>query len=201
MGQASCLPFGVKLSMSDLEQIGWEEIEEAASKMFSVWINGGELKWAREAWGHLRNADLASRQTLLDETQAKLRLVTLARIYQEFCGLAWDENPETPLDYLTEDLEIDPVAVGVLAAQTGSDELEESIDDYELLIVALTAVTNSQRQDIFQCLKKAYGDEIRLYGRFWYTRPGLTEDNEGDEFEVTIPNSAALEYVRNGFRT
>ena len=45
--------------MSDSEQIGWEEIEEAASKMFSVWIDGGELKWASEAWGHLRNAGLA----------------------------------------------------------------------------------------------------------------------------------------------
>ncbi len=84
--------------MSDSERIGWEEIEEAASKMFRVWVDGGDLEWAREVWGHLCAAALASRQTLLEETAAKLRLVTLARIYEEFCGLAWDENPETPLD-------------------------------------------------------------------------------------------------------
>lgn len=74
--------------MSDSEQIDWDEVEDAASKMFNVWGAVYELDWAKEAWGHLCAAGLTSRQTFLDETVAKLRLVTLARIYEEFCGLA-----------------------------------------------------------------------------------------------------------------
>ncbi|TMA93748.1 MAG: hypothetical protein E6J74_17185 [Deltaproteobacteria bacterium] len=127
--------------------------------------------------------------------------MTLARIYQEFCGLAWDENPETPIDYLAEDLHIDPVAIGVLAASTGCDELKEAVEEYELHEAALTAVTDNQRDEIFGCLKAAYGDEYRLYSRIWHTRSPLAEkDSEGDEFEVTGSNSTALEYVSNGFR-
>jgi hypothetical protein len=187
--------------MTDPEQIEWDELEEAASKMFSVWVDGCELDWAKEVWGHLSAAGLTSRQTFLAETEAKLRLVTLARIYQEFCGLAWDENPETPTDHLAYDLHIDPVAIGVLAAATGCDEIEEAVEEYELHEAALTAVTNNQRQEIFGCLKAAYGNEYRLYSRIWHTRSHPAEkDSKGDEFEVPDSNSTALEYVSNGFR-
>ncbi|TMA93749.1 MAG: hypothetical protein E6J74_17190 [Deltaproteobacteria bacterium] len=59
--------------MIDSEQLDWKEIENAAFRMFNVWVSGCELLWAKEAWGHLRAAGLASRQTFLDETAAKLR--------------------------------------------------------------------------------------------------------------------------------
>jgi hypothetical protein len=187
--------------MSDSEQINWNEVEEAASKMFSVWIDGCELDWAKEAWGHLGGAGLTSRQSVLDETAAKLRIVTLAKIYHEFCGLAWDEDPETPIAYLAQDLQVDPVAIGVLAGATGPNTLEEAIEEYELYEEAVIAVTDRQRKELFECLKSAYGDEFRLYSRIWHTRSALAEaDSEGDEFEVTDANATALEYVRNGFR-
>ena len=163
--------------MSDSEQIDWDEVEDAASKMFNVWGAMYELDWAKEAWGHLCAAGLTSRQTFLDETAAKLRLVTLARIYQEFCGLAWDEDPETPIDYLAEDLHIDPLAIGVLAGSIGRDELEEAGEEYELHQAALTVVTDNQRQEIFECLKAAYGNEFKLYSRIWHTRSPLSLGN------------------------
>jgi hypothetical protein len=56
--------------------------------MFNVWIDGTELKWAKEAWKHLAKAGLTEATTILEITATKLRLVTLARIYHEFCGLA-----------------------------------------------------------------------------------------------------------------
>lgn len=160
-----------------------------------------ELEWAKEAWGHLCAAGLTSRQTFLDENAAKLRLVTLARIYEEFCGLAWDENLERPMDYVAQHLHIDPVALGVLAASAERDKLEEADDNYELHEAALTAVTDSQRREIFECLKAAYGDEFKLYSRLWHTRSPLAEeDSEGDEFEVSGSNITALQYVSNGFQ-
>ena len=187
--------------MSDTENLEWEEVERAATKMFNVWVDGTELEWAKEAWSHCTAAGLVGARTILDITAANLRLVTLALIYQEFCGFAWDEHPETPVDYLAEDLEIDPVALGILAAKAAPDEFEEFTDDYKLREAALLAVTNSQRQEIFECLTVAYGDEFRLYSRLWHTRSLVPEENsEGDEFEVTGANSSALEYVRNGFR-
>lgn len=139
--------------------------------------------------------------TILEVTAAKLRLVTLAKIYQEFSGFAWDEDPETPLDYLAEDLEIDPVALGILAGKADWNDFEELTEDNYLFGVALETVTNNQRQEVFECLRNAYGDEFRLYSRLWHTRSARVErDSEGDEFKLTGANSRALEYVRNGFR-
>ena len=167
--------------MSESENIGWDEVEEAASKMFSIWIDGHELDWAREAWDHLCAAGLTTRETFLAETEAKLRLVTLARIYHEFCGIAWDENPETPTSYLADDLQIDGLAIGVLAVSIGCNELQEAVEEHELHEAALIAVTDNQRREIFGCLRAAYGDEYRLYSRIWHTRSERADDEREAE--------------------
>ena len=79
---------------------------------------------------------------------------------------------------------------------------KKPLEDYELQQAALTAVTDSQRKEIFECLKAAYGNEFKLYSRIWHTRSPLAEeDTEGDEFEVTDANADALEYCQNRFLT
>lgn len=187
------------------QDTGWERVSHAARRMFNVWVGGSELAWAKEAWRRLHTSGLASDATILEDTASKLRLVALARIYEEFCGLAWDENPETPLNYLAEDLDIDALALGVLAGGTEA-ELEDEADEYKLREAALVAVTNHLRRDVFQCLESAYGGFNQLYSRLWCTSPSaaVTEEDEpyaiGEEFEATPTNAAALSYVMNGFR-
>ena len=183
--------------ISDGEDNGWADVKDAAAKMFSVWVDGHELAWAREAWGHLHPAGLASEETVLEVTVAKLHLVTLARIYQEFCGIAWDENPETPVNDLAEDLDIEPVALGILAASADVEQFHAAVDTNELLESALIAASDCQRVEVFECLKAAYGGDIQLYTRLWHTR---SAEEEGEEFEPTTPNGAALQYVLSGFQ-
>ena len=182
---------------SDGDDNGWADVRDAAAKMFNVWVDGDELAWAREAWGHLHPAGLTGEETVLEITAAKLHLVTLARVYEEFCGLAWDENPETPVNYLAEDLDIEPVALGILAASADAGELKEMVDADELLESALIAASDCQRQEVFECLKAAYGSDAQLYTRLWQTR-SATE--EGEEFEPNARTGPALQYVMNAFQ-
>lgn len=28
----------------------WEDMEDAAARLFHVWMNGGEFAWAQECW-------------------------------------------------------------------------------------------------------------------------------------------------------
>jgi hypothetical protein len=35
--------------MSATDTIGWDEVEHSAAKMFNIWMDGNELKWAKEA--------------------------------------------------------------------------------------------------------------------------------------------------------
>jgi len=178
----------------------WDDISNAALKMFRVWVGGGELEWAKECWGHFEKSGLAVEESWLEYNASLLRLVTLARIYEEFSGLAWDENPETPVGYLAEDLEIDSVALGILAARVLPEDLDDAREDYELREMALTAATNAQRKEIHACLCAAYGGEIALYSRMSRTHPTSdTDESDAEEFRVTAGNCQALEYVQNKF--
>jgi len=180
--------------------VSWADIESAAAKMFKVWTDGGELEWAKECWQHFSEAGLTGNVGVLETTKTYLRLVALARIYEEFCGRAWDENPDTPLDYLAENLEMDPVALGILAASDNEADFRDSSDYYELREAAMRSVTNAMRREIFECLAHAYGNEIKLYSRMSKTNHSADVEDDGDEFEVTGSNSIAYEYVTNGFR-
>ena len=197
---ARSAPSTVRRLMSDIDKIEWDEIDYEASTIFRVWPDGSELAWAEEAWQHLRARGLTETATELDYTKVRLTLVMLGRIYEEFCGVAWDKDPQTPLDELTESLEIDPVALGILAASAGREQFDDAGDEYELLDLAIVAATNELRDGIFECLKSAYGDEEALCRRIWLTRHPLNSEDDAAETEANPPNAAALRYVRNGLR-
>jgi hypothetical protein len=189
--------------MNAHDEIGWEEVKDAAANIFNVWYNGCELSWAKEAWRHFGKAGLNQASSALDRTRVNLRLVALGRIYHEFCGCAWDENPDTPIGYLVEILEIDPIALGIIAASAGTEHFD-IIDERELKESALIIATDLMCKEIFNCLKAAYGDEIKLYSRMWKTSRVADDDDEEDdhvdeEFEVTGHNMRALNYVMQGF--
>lgn len=177
---------------------GWADVQEAAATMFSVWMGGSELEFAKEAWGHLHAAGLARQETIVEATAGKLRLATLARVYEEFCGHAWQENKETPIEWLVEGLDVDPVAVGILAQFYGGHFADVSDDD-ELRQTALNAVKDGQRAEVYRCLRTAYGGDAQLYARLWHTSGLPADTDEGSEFEATFTNAAAYAYVMSGF--
>ncbi len=182
------------------EIIVWNDVSSAAGRMFRIWGAGGELEWAEECWGHFQKAGIAGQVSDIARTSSLLRLVTLARIYEEFSGFAWEENPETPIDYFAENLNIDPVALGILAARATSDSFDDTCDEdgSQLRELALTFVSDAQRKEIYACLCAAYGDDIQLFSRMSRTHPSSDRDSF-DEFEVTAGNCQGLQYVQNGF--
>lgn len=188
------------MSSSYEDTIAWEDVSLAASAMFQVWCDGGEMKWAQECWGHLEEAGLTGNATRLESTATLLRLVCLARIYREFCGLARDEESEISLGLLAEDLEIDSLALGILGHLASPDAFDEVEDEADLREAALHEATDAQRDEIFECLVKAYGGVVPLYSRMSATNQSDPEENDGEEFEVTGPNSAAFNFVVNRFQ-
>lgn len=180
------------------EEIPWDEVVVPASKMFNTWLGGGELEWAQECWRHFNTMGLLDSQTCLGSTRSFLLLVALAKIYQEFCGRAWDENSETPLGDLAEDLDLDGVALGILAARAAPEIVDWDGDDFELRDYALGLVTDAMRKEIHECLCGAYGGEIALYSRMYHTR-NAPEEGCAEEFEVTGANASALHFVQSQF--
>lgn len=177
--------------------VAWEEIEATAKLMFQFWMGGGELMWVRECWQHFEKKGLTRNMGPLEETTTHLRLLTLVRIYEQFSGLEWDDNPQTSLFHLTESLSIDPLSLGLLAGAASPAGFDEDLDEFELKESALIAATDALRQQIHTCLVEAYGGDIALYCRLVTTH--LTPDADPHEFRITNFNYLALEFVTEGF--
>jgi hypothetical protein len=197
------------------DSIPWEEVEDAARSIFSVWAFGSELEWARECWGHFQRAGLASYEGELETTAAYLRLVTLGSAYREFCAIMWDEDTtDIPLTHLSEGLPINPIALGLLAARDLDGDFEGACDEQALEARSLASAISLLLPEVYGCLTEAYGDEVQLYSRMARTQTsGDDEDEERDDsndndeiffhpsiFEPTGRNSSALSFVSNGFQ-
>lgn len=179
------------------DTVPWEEIESAARQMFHVWMGNGEIEWVKECWDHFESKGLTRNTGPLETTATHLRLLALVRIYEQFCGYAWDENPETPLSYLSEKLRIDPLALGILAGAALPTIFNADLDEFDLLDAALIAATDAMRKEIHTCLADAYGGDLALYSRMATTH--LPTDADADEFRITSINYPALEFVTEGF--
>lgn len=177
--------------------VGWDEIESAAAGMFDIWTSGGDLAFAREAWEHLRAAGLADDDTPALATQARLRLIALYRIYEGFCLAKWNENPDTPIAFLAEDLQIDRLALGLLAAPHMHPGDWLAVDEFEMYEVALAAAVKALRPEVLDCLKKAYGGDSALYQRLSRTRSNNDEYDDRD-WDIEGGDVDGYAYVKYG---
>lgn len=177
--------------------VAWEDIEAAAGQMFRVWFGDGELVWAKECWQHFKQKGLTRNTGPLEETTTHLHLLALVRIYEQFCGYAWEANPGTPLSYLTENLSIDPLSLGILAGAASSTASYEDLEEFDLREAALIAATDAMRKEIHTCLAEAFGGDMALYCRMATTN--LPSDADADEFRTTSINYPALQFVTEGF--
>lgn len=177
--------------------VEWDEIEKAASKMFNIWTSGGDLAFAKECWGHLTAAGLTDDDTIVVRTETYLRLVALRLTYSEFCAKKWDQNEETEITYLAENLEIDRLALGLLAHPHIEHGGVSFDDKYELHEAALTAATEVVRSETFECICRAYGGQLGLYQRLSRTAGNASLDDDSD-LEPDGNNLDAFDFVERG---
>jgi hypothetical protein len=86
----------------------WRPVESAATDMFPLFSEPGELAWAEQAWGYIVAAGLASAGTNLERCRASVRFMALATLYLDWCSLAWDEVHDDDVDSSADLLEIEP---------------------------------------------------------------------------------------------
>jgi hypothetical protein len=179
----------------------WIDIEPRASTMFNIWNSGGDLDFAKEAWGHLISAGLAGESGPADETRSLLRLLVLRKICGEFSCVKWEEG--TGDEWCEVDIELDPVALGVLAGEYLKGEAFAYSEERELKSAAIVAVTDALLPEVVRCLLKAYGGTQGLYARLCGIAgngEGTGEDEDEDDptdYEAIGNNLVAFEYVDN----
>jgi hypothetical protein len=87
-------------AQSQADRQEWEDIEELASELFSMWAGGGDLAWAKTAWQALTQVGMTDHTSEAERTICMVRLIALSAIYREFCARAFDEGSSGELQEL-----------------------------------------------------------------------------------------------------
>lgn len=181
----------------------WEEFEDTAAEIFNVWMDGTELEWAKAVWVKLAEAGLTDYETELERTEVCIRLMTLGAIYHDFCHIAWEEGDIPSFCDWAESFAIQASQVGRLleaACPAGFVESEAGCDEIEFLEQAYLVLTDAERLNIHRALSPVpETDAPKVYLALHCTRR-VSEEEDGDAWDVTGTNSAALCFVAEGFQ-
>lgn len=176
--------------------VEWDEISDAASGIFNIWTSGGDLGFAKESWSHLVAGGLTSDDCVYELTRILLRLIALRLIYGEFCAAKWDEQSETSISYLVEDLDIDPLSLGLIAADYLAPGSELG-DRFSLRGAALEAAVERLKPEVFACLLNSYGGTVEFYFRLSRTAGSLAVNDDSGDGSTVTGDYAALDFIRN----
>ncbi len=188
----------------DDEILEWDDVKEAAAEMFHVWVDGGELTFAEECWQHFTDAGLTKRTSILQEAETRLRLLSLAWVYLDFCLMKWDEG-ETDIyreiEALAEHLHLDDLSLGVLGGRVDNDDYASAEEPDGLREQLLRTMVRHQRTEIYNCLLAAYAGVDDLYLRLSRT-PENTDEScyEDGAWSPSNQNLRALLFVEQGFQ-
>jgi hypothetical protein len=83
------------------------QVKGAAQGAFNVWVDGGELQWAKEVWDRTVAAGFANYSNEIERHRAAVLFFGLAGLYRDFCSLAWEERDAIPQPELQRQARLD----------------------------------------------------------------------------------------------
>ena len=181
--------------------VEWEDIAEAAARIFNVWIEKQpELEWAKTAWQHLREHGRTRYSTDVDWHVVQCRLLALGGIYRDFCQLAWDESAGKDYEFWAEGMKLDKFTLGRLYQSVENDSTNDDVGMYD----AMESIVEAQRPAVVAALQEGFGLEEGLISSLWSTRRGRDtfDSDDGDEIVpetgMSMSKLKALDWILGG---
>lgn len=173
----------------------WDEVQEAASLAFHIWLGQPELVWAKSAWQVLTEAKLTIYRSELERYEVLLRLLVFGGIYSDFCAVAWEEYPEHDYFSWAEPLELDAFVLGQLYARLPEWDSEGEETAYS----ALDTLVENQREQVLAALMTAHGGASGLYASLWQSLHAEGEEPGVDDTHYPeVSQQAAYSWVDQG---
>ena len=170
------------------DKVSWKKVEHAADRIFSLFMEGKEVSFARKAWSKLSQAGLTKCRNEFDETIVFLRFIALVELYLGYCRIAHEEDHDSEyydwIDHL--DLEADrihPVYDAIFPNELEKDDIE--VHD------KIGALSSYFHKEVFNCLMKGFGTETGLFLALWKS----THDR-GEETDYEILNNPSIDKLQ-----
>ena len=146
-------------------RVTWKDVSDAASSMFRIWSGQPELRWGRAAWKALGRRGLTEYSDEIERTKVLVRLMSLVTMYQEFCGLAWDEWHEPEYGLWATELGISPFHMEQLV---GSELHRDTEQETERLVEqSLAALVKKTRAEVYEALTNGFSGDSMLFVSLW----------------------------------
>jgi hypothetical protein len=180
-------------SQRDRQLLEWADVEAAATLALDIWVGQPELRWAREAWQHLSNADLAQYDNELGRCTAAMRFAALCCIYLDFCAAAYEACDGASIDAVC--FSEWALALKVPAFRLGQmigndDNFPSDPDDSEgddLLDRAVKHLAERERKTLVKALKAGYGGDGPMFLALVRSKNFAEEpDSEDDDYEEPL---------------
>ncbi|MBX6772810.1 MAG: hypothetical protein IRY83_13850 [Chloroflexi bacterium] len=171
--------------------VEWLDIEDVVSTMFAVWVNGGELEWARMAWSALQDDGLTRYSNERERHLVLIRAIDLAAAYREFCYLAWQEHDVPDYAGWAAEFDLEPFVLGQLVGDRA--DFDDETSDGDLVGVGVRWLCGKERFRIAACLDRRFNGPSMLFASMYATlwSPPEEEDEEDEEG----PNSWTVEGI------
>ena len=176
-------------------RVRWNDVAGAAEVAFDVWADQPELRWAKRAWRILEVAGLTAYSDEFSRAAVLCRFLVLARLYHDFCDVAWEEDTEP--DYLawSEPLGFDPFILGQMYGRLPDWEPNEGVESWD----AVEALAENERGEVAEALVEGFGDASLLYAALWESRDGLIEGyDDGDNEDGDVDSELIIEGMSEG---
>ena len=163
----------------------------AAKLMFDV----RAMPFVKSAWTHIEGSNRPDYPTLLEETQAKVRLMALACICLEFSNLSLEQEEQPDFELWAEVLEVPAHCLGQLIGTTDA-ECNRASNEAAFRDRALTVLTDRCRAALFAALVEACDGVDRLHAALLQSCPASVADD--DPAQPAIANNLTYAFVAGG---
>jgi hypothetical protein len=168
--------------MSD--KLQWEELEPLASGWDCVWNDKEKLEWAKQAWGFIGNAGLASYSSSVERGKVVIRFLALAGIFSDFYEIAFSDGHKPEYSYIADALGLTPFHLGQLVGSNTDWEHDNDEDELEWLQHLSTAA----RPEVYSALVLGFGHLPSLFISLWKTNASPADYGDDDEDDNSIAN-------------
>jgi hypothetical protein len=171
------------------DHLKWEEIEEIAGQLFHIWVDGGDLAWAKSAWQALSQAGMTAYTTEAERTTCVVRLIALSALYWEFYVRAFDGGSSGEWqELITSDLvggypKLNASALGQLAGWLGNEEDDSPLYDSDpsVLQSLIVKLVYDEYRSIVDTLQGQWGGNAFFTSLWVSAEPDQYEDDEEND--------------------
>jgi hypothetical protein len=171
--------------------VNWDQLRPLAEEVFRIWTDGGDLRWAQEAWEHVTAAGLANYSTTLDRVVVDIRLMTIGSIYRDWCAVAHDERQDDEPTYWLDGTDISLVHLGQLIGS------EDDLGDEDQAENAIHALILRERPRILKTLLAGFGDVPGLFVSLWRSALEDESDSIFDDEDGRDPTASDWEVLND----